>query len=312
MISRKEDSDMRSGSTFFYCLGQGFVNIRRNKVFFLASVATISACIFLIGLFIAVAMNLNNMVSQLSDNVCVTVFFDEGMKETEIKKIGADIDSWSEVDKTEYTSAEEAWEKFKKDYFASYPDLAEGFADDNPLANSASYDIYLKDISYQPMVVSRLEATSGIRQVNRSETAANALSDVAKIVAAVSIALIIVLLAVSIFLITNTIITGITLRREELQIMKYVGATDFFVKSPFVFEGIFIGGVGAAIPLVILYFIYRSAVRFFIEQFQTVSSVMSVMRARTVFSVLIPVAFIIGMGIGYIGSTIATERHIKV
>ena len=303
---------MKTRNPFFYCLGQGFVNIKRNKVFFLASVATIAACIFLIGMFVAVALNMNYVVNQMSDNVCITVFFDEGLEESRIKEIGADIESWSEVESTEYTSAEEAWENFKEDYFADYPDLAEGFANDNPLANSASYDIYLNDIETQNDVVARLEATDGIRQVNRSETVASALGDIGKIVAIVSIILIIVLLAVSIFLITNTIITGITLKKEELQIMKYVGATDFFVKSPFVFEGIFIGIIGALIPLVILYFIYKSAISFVLEQFQTVSTVFTFMPLWDVFKILAPVAFIIGAGIGFIGSTIATGKHIKV
>lgn len=303
---------MRTRSSFFYCLGQGFVNIKRNKVFFFASIATIAVCIFLIGLFISVAMNLTYMVNQVSSNVCITVFFDDGLSEEKIREIGETAASWSEVSRAEYTSAEEAWQEYKEVYFANYPELAEGFKDDNPLANSASYDIYLKDISDQNTVVARLEATDGVHQVNRSETTANALGDITKIIAGVSVVLIIVLLAVSIFLITNTIITGITLRKEELQIMKYVGATDFFVKSPFVFEGIFIGIIGALIPLVILFFIYRSAMDFFIEQFQTISTVISVLPIRDVFTVLIPVALVIGAGIGFIGSSIATGKHIKV
>jgi cell division transport system permease protein len=303
---------LRAKTPFFYCLGQGFVNIRRNKVFFAASVATIAACIFLIGLFVAVTMNMNFMVTQMSENVCVTIFFDEGMSEEEINDIGSKVETWSEVDRIEFTSAEEAWEKFREDYFAEYPDLAEGFAGDNPLANSASYDIYLNDISLQPQIVSRLEGIDGVRQVNKSETAASTLTDLGKIVGVVSLALIAVLLAVSVFLITNTIITGITLRKEELQIMKYVGATDFFVKSPFVFEGIIIGIIGALIPLVVLFFIYRSAMGFFMEQFQVVASVFTFMPLWDIFKVLIPVAFIIGAGIGFVGSTIATERHIKV
>lgn len=303
---------MRTKSSFGYCLGQGFVNIKRNKVFFLASVATIASCIFLIGMFISIAMNLSYMVNQVSDNVCVTVFFDEGMEESQILKIKDDISSWDKVSSVEYTSAEEAWEKFKVDYFGDYPELAEGFADDNPLANSASFNIYLNELEDQDEVVAQLEKTEGIRQINKSEHAASALTDIAKIVAVVSGILIIVLLAVSIFLITNTIVTGIALRKEELQIMKYVGATDFFVKSPFVFEGIFIGLIGAIIPLVILFFIYRSAMTFFIDKFQAVASVVTFLPIGKVFVVLIPVAFVVGAGIGYIGSTIATGRHIKV
>ena len=303
---------MKSRPSFFYCLGQGFVNIKRNPVFFLASVATISACVFLIGLFVSVVMNLNYVVEQMSNNVCVTVFFNEGLSEEKIKDIGAGISRWEEVDHMDFTSADEAWAQFKDDYFADYPDLAEGFADDNPLANSASYDIYLTDIETQAEVVARLEATEGIRQVNKSDSVAGTLTDVGKIVGIVSIALIAVLLAVSIFLITNTIITGITLRKEELQIMKYVGATDFFVKSPFVFEGIFIGIIGAAIPLVIMFFIYKSVISFFIEQFQAVTSVFTFLPGTSVFTLLLPVSFIIGAGIGFIGSTIATGKHIKV
>ena len=303
---------MRTKSSFGYCLGQGFANIKRNKVFFLASVATIASCIFLIGMFIAIAMNLSYMVNQVSNNVCVTVFFDEGMAENKIMDLKKEVESWDKVASVDYISAEEAWEKFKNDYFADYPELAEGFADDNPLANSASFDIYLNDLEDQDEVVAKLESTSGIRQINKSEHAASALTDIAKIVAVVSAVLIIVLLAVSIFLITNTIVTGIALKKEELQIMKYVGATDFFVKSPFVFEGIIIGLIGAIIPLVILFFIYRSAMTFFIDKFQAVASVVTFLPAGKVFAVLIPVAFAVGAGIGYIGSTIATGRHIKV
>ena len=303
---------MKTKSSFGYCLGQSFVNIKRNKVFFLASVATIAACIFLLSLFIAIAMNLYYMVNQVSGNVCVTVFFDDGMKEKDILDISGQIEKWDQVKEVEYTSAEEAWEQFKDDYFADYPELAEGFADDNPLANSASLDIYLNDLEDQDAVVEKLENTDGIRQINKSEHAASALTDIGKIVAVVSGILIVILLAVSIFLITNTIITGITLRKEELQIMKYVGATDFFVKSPFVFEGIFIGLIGALIPLIVMFFIYRSAMTFFIDKFQAVASVVSFMPMHQVFVVLVPVAFVVGAGIGFIGSMIATGKHIKV
>jgi len=303
---------VRTKSSFGYCLGQGFANIKRNKVFFLASVATIASCVFLIGMFIAIAMNLSYMVNQVSNNVCVTVFFDEGMAEKDILDLKKDVEAWDKVSSVEYVSAKEAWERFKNDYFADYPELAEGFADDNPLANSASFDIYQNDLEDQDAVVAKLETTDGIRQINKSEHAASALTDIAKIVAVVSAVLIIVLLAVSVFLITNTIVTGIALKKEELQIMKYVGATDFFVKSPFVFEGVIIGLIGAIIPLIILFFIYRSAMIFFIDKFQAVASVVTFLPAGRVFAVLIPVAFAVGAGIGYIGSTIATGRHIKV
>lgn len=310
--SLKSEKQKKSKSSFFYCLGQSFAGIGRHKGFFIASVFTIAACIFLIGMFVAVALNLVNLVEQASGSVCITVFFDEGLEEESILEIGDEIAAWDEVDYVEYTSAEEAWANFQETYFADYPELAEGFADDNPLADSASYDIYLVDISTQTEVSERLEALDGIRQVNRSDSTAGALTDIGGIVGIVSVVLIIVLLCVSVFLISNTIVTGINFRKDEIQIMKYVGATDFFVKSPFIFEGIIIGLLGALIPLVVLFFIYRSAVTMFVQQFQTISASFSLMSSGEIFAILIPVAFVIGAGIGFVGSMTATGKHIKV
>ncbi len=303
---------MSKGGTFFYCLGQGFKGIKRNKIFFVASVATIAACVFMVGLLLSVIMNINYVIKEAQDSVCITIFFDQDLEDSQIKEIGKKIEGWDQVSHIEYTSAEEAWESFKKDYFADNPDLALGFADDNPLAKSASYAVYLKDISQQSTVVSMLKNLQGIRQVNKSDITANALSDVGKIAGIASIAIILVLLAVSIFLISNTITTGITVRADEIKIMKYVGATDFFVKSPFVFEGIIIGVIGAIVPLIILFFLYRAAIGYVVSQLQTFTNSFSFLGLGSVFEVVVPVAIILGAGIGFIGSTIATNKYIKV
>lgn len=300
------------GSSFFYCLGQGFKGIKRNKVFFLATVATIAACVFMVGILLAVMMNINYILKEAEESVSVTVFFDEDLDEGEIREIGKRIEAWDEVSHIEFTSAEEAWATFKESYFKDNPELAEGFADDNPLASSASYAVYFNEIDQQGTIVDRLSALTGVRKVNRSEITANALSDVGKIVGIISLVIGIVLFCVSIFLISNTITTGITMRAEEIRIMKYVGATDFFVKSPFVFEGIIIGLIGAIIPLLILFFVYRSAVSYIMNQFNTLTSAFSMMPLSSVFTILIPVALILGAGIGLIGSSIATNKYIKV
>lgn len=300
------------GSSFFYCLGQGFVGIKRNKVFFLASVATIAACVFMVGILLSVMMNINYVLKEAQDSVSVTVFFDEDLNESEIREIGKRIEGWEEVSHIEFTSADEAWATFKESYFKDNPELAEGFANDNPLASSASYAVYFNEIEDQSTIVDRLSALTGVRKVNRSEVTANALSDVGQIVGIISLVIGVVLFCVSVFLISNTITTGITMRSEEIKIMKYVGATDFFVKSPFVFEGIIIGLIGAIIPLLILFFVYRSAISYIINQFNTISSAFSLMPISSVFAILIPVALVLGAGIGLIGSIIATNKYIKV
>ncbi len=303
---------MNKAGTFFYCLGQGFKGIRRNRIFFVASVATIAACIFMVGLLMSIIMNINYIIKEAQDSVCITVFFDQDLEASQIEEIGKEIEGWNQVSHVEYTSAEAAWETFKKDYFADNPDLALGFADDNPLAKSASYAIYLNDISEQSTVVSMLKNYEGIRQVNKSDITANALSDVGKIAGIASLAIIVVLLAVSIFLISNTITTGITVRADEIRIMKYVGATDFFVKSPFVFEGVIIGVIGAIVPLIVLFFLYKAAISYVVSQLQTFAGAFSFLPLGSVFALVVPVAIILGAGIGFIGSIIATNKYIKV
>ena len=103
------------GNSFFYCLGQGFVGIKRNKVFFLASVATIAACIFMVGLLLSVILNVNYVIKEAQDSVCITVFFEPEVTEADIQDMQGRINDWEEVSRVEYTSPEEAWEAFKND-----------------------------------------------------------------------------------------------------------------------------------------------------------------------------------------------------
>ncbi len=298
--------------SIFYHLKQGFKNIYRNRLFSLASIATIAACIFLFGVFYSIVTNFQYMVKKAENEVCVTVFFNEGLSDEDIKKLGDEISSRVEVSSIHYTSAEEAWENFKGEYFKDYPELAEGFKDDNPLANSASYEVYLNDAGMQSTLVTYLENLDGVRQVNRSEAMASSLSSAAKLVGYVSIAIIIILLAVSIFLITNTIVIGITVRKEEISIMKFIGATDAFVNAPFFVEGITIGLLGSIIPLVILRYIYFNVVEYVIGKFNVLNNILAFLPASQVFNVLTPVAVILGIGIGLLGSFFAVRKHANV
>ena len=287
-----------------YHIKDGFKNIHRNKMFSLASIATITACIFLFGVFYSIVVNFQYMIKKAETEVCVTVFFDENLSETDIKKLGDEISKREEVSRVQYVSADDAWESFKGEYFAAYPELAEGFKDDNPLANSSSYEVYLKDASNQGTLVKYLENKDGIRQVNRSEVTASGLASAARLVSYVAVAVIVVLLAVSIFL--------ITVRKDEISIMKYIGATDAFVNAPFFVEGIVIGLIGAIIPVAILRYIYGGVVNFVLGKFSVLQNILAFMPASEVFEVLIPVAVILGIGIGLIGSFFAVRKHADV
>ena len=295
-----------------YHIKDGFKNIHRNKMFSLASIATITACIFLFGVFYSIVVNFQYMIKKAETEVCVTVFFDENLSETDIKKLGDDISKREEVSRVQYVSADDAWESFKGEYFAAYPELAEGFKDDNPLANSSSYEVYLKDASNQGTLVKYLENKDGIRQVNRSEVTASGLASAARLVSYVAVAVIVVLLAVSIFLITNTIVIGITVRKEEISIMKYIGATDAFVNAPFFVEGIVIGLVGSIIPIVILRFVYENIINFVMNKFSILQNILAFMPVNDVFRILVPVGILLGIGIGALGSFFAVRKHANV
>ena len=299
-------------STFTYCLKEGMKNIGRNIWFSLASTAIISACIFLFCMFFALVANVQYMVKTAETTVGITVFFDENMAEADILAIGKEIAARKEIKETKYISAEEAWETFQKEYFKDAEELAEGFADDNPLAGSASYEIYLKDIADQDVIVSYLNTIAGIRKINYSNDTASGLSTFNKMLGLISAVIIAILLAVAVFLISNTISTAAAFRKDENKIMRLIGATNFMIRAPFVVEGIIIGFAGAAIPLVSVYFLYRSAVEYMIEKFHIISNIIEFIPIDTIFPYMIAVAVALGVGIGFVGSFFTIRKHLKV
>ncbi len=295
-------------STFFYTLGQGIKNIFRNKWYSLASIATIAACLFLFGLFYAILMNFQHVVKSAEEGVSVTVFFDEGLTEEQIAEIGDKIQRRTEVLSIRYVSADEAWESFKDDYLKEY---ADGFPE-NPLKDSANYEIYLRDVSKQESLVMYLESMEGIRKVNKSEVAANTLTGLNSLIGYITIGIIAILFAVSLFLISNTVMIGISVRKEEIMIMKYIGATDYFVRAPFVIEGILIGAVGSLIPLGIIFAVYNNVTGYIIGKFPNISNLLSFLPIDVIFDELIPVSILLGVGIGFLGSFTTVRKHLRV
>jgi Cell division protein len=281
-------------------------------MFSLASMATMSACIFLFGLFFAIVTNFEAMVKEAESGMAVTVLFDEGITQEQIDAIGQEIKKRVEVSEYEFISPEQAWEEFKGDYFGDNAEAAAGFADDNPLANSASYAIYMNDISMQPVLVDFLEGLDGVREVRHSEVAGRTLTDFNSLIGYISVGIILILLLVAVFLISNTVTTGIAVRKDEIGIMKLIGATDYFVRAPFVVEGVLIGLIGSVVPLALLYFLYRKVVFYISDKFSFLSSLLNFLPAQKVFHTLVPVGLVLGVGIGFLGSWITIRKHLKV
>ena len=278
----------------------------------LASMATMAACIFMFGIFFCLVQNVNYIVKLAESGVAVTVFFDEDMTESDILAVGDKIENRKEVSKMKFVSAQEAWDEYKEVYFSENPKLAEGFADDNPLANSAHFEIYVSDVSLQDELVTYIQSMDGVRKINQSEDIANILSDFNVLVGYASVAIIGLLLAVSIFLISNTVTIGINSRREEIGIMKLIGATNAFVRTPFLIEGIVIGLVGAIIPMLALFFGYKELVAYVTGEFNLLTGVLKFLPAMELFKTLVPIAMALSVGIGFFGSFFTTRKHLRV
>ena len=251
---------------------EGLKGIRRNRMFSLASVGTIAACLFLFGLFFFIVTNVENIMKSAEGGVGITVFFEDGISDAKKKEIGAKIEARKEVREVKYVSADEAWRRYKETSLK--PELVETFGNDNPLAGSDSYTVFVKKIENQAEIVNYISFLDGVRKVNSSGSTVSGFTAINSLVGIISVTIIGLLLSVAIFLISTTIAMGISVRKEEIFIMRMVGATDFFISAPFIIEGVIMGVVGAAL--------------------------------------LVPLALAIGVGIGFVGSFFTVRRHIDV
>ena len=299
-------------NTLWYSVKQGAKNLYKNRMFTLASIGTMVACLFLFGVLIAIGMNFRYMVKNAEEQVGITVFFNEGMEETKIQAIGTKIKNIDGVVETNYISAEEAWKTFSEEVFGNEEEVLNAFGTDNPLADSASYEVFIEDIAQQQEIVKQIEQIDGVRKVESSEGAAVGLTNLNMLAGYAAAGVVIILLAVAVFLISNTITIGIAVRKEEIAIMKLIGATDFFVKAPFIIEGLIIGLVGSVIPIGILYAAYDRVIHYVAENYRFLQNILTFLPPNEVLSVMAPASLLIGVGVGFLGSYITLYRHLRV
>ncbi len=300
-------------SNFFYCIRQGIKSLFKNRTFSLASIGTITACLFLFGFVYCILVNFQGVMDTLEKSVSVTVFFDSGTTEERILEIQKVVELREEVETVKYVSGEEAWAEFKPMYF---PDGDEGILtnldEDNPLIDSSNLQISINDTSKQKDLVAYLETIEEVSKVNSMDSVADSFTSISRLVGYISLGIIGILVLVAIFLISNMVMIGITVRKEEIAIMKYIGATDSFVRGPFLVEGILIGVIGSLIPMGILRFLYVEIVDFVIEQFPVVGNIVTFASPYDIFRILLPASLCIGLGIGFLGSYKTLRKHVRV
>ena len=297
-------------STIKYTIEQGLRNIAKNKMFSIASVATMIACIFLFGVFYALIANANELMQNVEESLPIVVYFEEDITEKERENIKQNLEQREDVVEVKYIDADTAWKEFKNVYLGEDSEALTGF-EENPLANSDNFEIYMKSVENQSSVVKFAKELKGVRKVRASADAAEILKNISVLLATVSGVIVALLLVVAIFLISNTVSMGITIRREEIAIMKYIGAKDSFVRAPFILEGVLIGLVGAAIPLTLLFFVYKGAIEYVVTKFSLVVGFIDFLSVGKLYLTLLPVGLALGVGIGFIGSFFTIRKHLK-
>ncbi len=301
---------MGSFGALGYSFSQGIKNIRRNKLFSIASVATMGACIFLFGILYFLLVNVQYMMENAESNVGVSVFFREGITNDEIVNIGEEIQNIKGVTSVTYMSPEDTWEYYKSTYLNE--ELAATFGSDNPLADSMSYSVYFDDVSDQPEAVEQIKKLSGVRKVNDSNDIVATLTKINRALSIGTVIIVALLLSIATFLISTTISTGVSIRREEISIMHLIGAADYFIRGPFIVEGVLIGFLGACIPLSILYAVYYKVVALVVSKFSGLFITMQFVDIDEVFLFVTPISMLMGLGIGILGSSITLSRQLKL
>lgn len=299
-------------SAILFIISSGIKNLGAKKVFTFASICTVMSCSFLFSLFFIIASNVHSLVAQMETTIGIQVFFDEGLSEEEISMVASNFINSEYVDRYEYTSSEAAWENAKKQYFGTHIELAEAFMDDNPLANSSSYEIFLKNISYQPEFIKLVELTKGVRQINYSSNAIQILRDVDNAVSYVSFALIGILVIVAIILISNTITVSANARSKECEVMRLIGAPNYMIRAPFVLEGILIGIIGTALSLGIIMYLYNYLTTNVIADYNIVLGIFVPVDVMLIMPVIAKITLLSSIGLSFVVSYLTIWRHLKV
>ena len=356
--------------TLRYHIHEGIKGIFKNGLMSLASVAIVSACIFIVIISLCLAVNIDYILEQIESNVGISVMFGETPDEEQIAELEQQVKQIPHVTDVQYNSKDDALDE-AKDMFES--DSLESLRDDNPLPRS--FDISVDEIRNQPGVIAELESLQisfeeslkesaadvteettsevstepvtneagavvpvvidegiteittlaeegleigdegyvfeGIEKIKHAADITNMLTSLNMIVRIFSLVLIAILCIISIGIIMNTIKLTVFIRKNEINIMKYVGATDWFIRWPFIIEGILIGLVGAIIPCIVCWIGYSGVVNF-VEGFSLIQSIAQLKSASDIFFTIVPVALIIGVLLGAIGSINSLEKHLNV
>ena len=294
-------------SVLGYLIGEGFRNVLKNKKSTIASLMIMCATMFVFGIFFLIGENVQGVMKKVEEQQAMQVFINPDATEQEIADMGNKIRSLQYVNQAEYVTKEDALNTVKS-WFKDRQELIEPYTKNNPF--KASYVVTLTDLTKINEVYSQVKDLDNIASVRLRDDTINKLIDIANGVRTVSAVILILLILISVFIISNTIKLTVHARRKEISIMKYVGATNGFIRWPFMVEGIIIGVTAALLSVFFLGIAYNYVIG------QTVGMVekiqISLLQFSETFNILIIIYLVLGIGIGTIGSAISMRKYLEV
>lgn len=297
---------LRSG---IHIIKQGFVSMWKNRMMSFASIGSVTAALMILGLILLLILNINNIAeitkSQFDE---IIVYLEEDLEQEQIDAIGQTINQTDGVLSSIFQSNEQALALMKQDW-GEEGHLLEGLEEENPLPDS--YIIQLKDIKYADDVVNRIQGLRGIEDIRYLKDVLDQLTSIAHYIKLGGLVLIGALILIAIFIISNTIKLTVAARRRQINIMKYVGATDGFIRGPFIVEGMLLGLIGAGLSIAAVYYGYKYLFSIINEELYVLFTVYLIPHTQIIDDVVI-MFVAIGVGIGVIGSVLSLRKFLRV
>ncbi len=293
-----------------YLIGEGFGNVFKNKKSTGASLMIMCATMIIFGVFLILGENINHFVQEVEDAQGIQVFATREATPEQVQQLGDEINKINGVNTTTYVSKETALNQMKEK-FSEHEEFLEGYEGENNIF-SDSYVVTLTDLNLLDQVEKEIWNLENVKEITSSNETVTTLIDLANGIKIVTGVILILLIIISIFIIANTIKLTVHARRKEISIMKYVGATNGFIRWPFIVEGMIIGIIASAISIVLVAIAYNFIAEQMVNsQFMKMVGV-SLVGFSDMFSSIIFTYMLLGIGIGAIGSIISMRKYLKV
>lgn len=298
-------------SSMRYLVGQGFKSIWKNRMMSFASFCIILVSLLMVGISVLMSLNLSKIISGIEDKSEAIVVIKDGITEEERDQLTREIITIPNVNELKFYSKEEAWKSMIEDMGKEQQDLF-NYADDNPLPDT--YKMTVVDIKKMSDTTTQIGTLKNVESVKSPTSFTDMLVSIQRVVTIISGAIIIALVLVCLIIISNTTRASVFARRKEINIMKYVGATNTFIKIPFFIEGMIVGIIAAGCALFLTKFAYEGVYKIFSTDFQlwAVLGMQNLYSFDSLFKTVAIAYAVAGAVIGAIGTSISTGKHLKV